>query len=423
MSTLPKGWEELSIGEVIIPFKSIDPTKEPSKEFRYIDIGSIDNSRQVITDPKTFKGKDAPSRARRVVQDGDVLFSTIRTYLKNIATVPSELSGAMTSTGIAVLRPSTRVDCRYLFHWVTSDAFITEISKSQDGTMYPAVSDRDVSSSRIAVPPVIEQRRVVAKLDSLTGGTARAREELGRIPRLIQKYRDVILATAFSGELTREWRVARALPKAYTVNLGSAASAFSYGSAAKSSPTGEVPVLRMGNIQDGSLNWSDLVFTSNKDEITKYDLRAGDVLFNRTNSPALVGKTALYRGERPAIYAGYLIRIRCSPAMMPEFLTYCLNSPAGRNYCWRVKTDGVSQSNFNAKKLAAFQLPLPTVEEQQEIVRRIETAFAWLDRVTAEHANASRLLPKLDQAILAKAFRGELVLSARQPRTLTDAEL
>ncbi len=74
MSTLPKGWEELSIGEVILPFKSIDPTKEPSKEFRYIDIGSIDNSRQVITDPKTFKGKDAPSRARRVVQDGDVLF-------------------------------------------------------------------------------------------------------------------------------------------------------------------------------------------------------------------------------------------------------------------------------------------------------------------------------------------------------------
>jgi type I restriction enzyme, S subunit len=57
MSTLPKGWEELSIGEVILPFKSIDPTKEPSKEFRYIDIGSIDNSRQVITDPKDFQGK------------------------------------------------------------------------------------------------------------------------------------------------------------------------------------------------------------------------------------------------------------------------------------------------------------------------------------------------------------------------------
>jgi hypothetical protein len=78
---------------------------------------------------------------------------------------------------------------------------------------------------------------------------------------------------------------------------------------------------------------------------------------------------------------------------MPAFLAYCLNSPAGRDYSWRVKTDGVSQSIFNAKKLAAFQLPLPTVEEQQEIVQRIETAFAWLDRVAAEHANASRLLP------------------------------
>ena len=123
----------------------------------------------------------------------------------------------------------------------------------------------------------------------------------------------------------------------------------------------------------------------------------------------MVGKTALYRGERPAIYAGYLIRVRCSPALMPAFLTYCLNSPAGRDYCWRVKTDGVSQSNINAKKLAAFQLPLPTVEEQEEIVRRIETAFVWLDRITAEHANASRLLPRLDQAILAKAFREKLI--------------
>jgi type I restriction enzyme S subunit len=135
----------------------------------------------------------------------------------------------------------------------------------------------------------------------------------------------------------------------------------------------------------------------------------GDVLFNRTNSPALIGKTALYTGERPAVYAGYLIRVRCAPNLNPAFLTFCLNSPAGRDYCWRVKTDGVSQSNINAKKLAAFQLPLPSLSEQGEVIRRVETAFTWLDRVAAEHANASRLLQKLDQAILAKAFRGELV--------------
>jgi type I restriction enzyme S subunit len=94
---------------------------------------------------------------------------------------------------------------------------------------------------------------------------------------------------------------------------------------------------------------------------------------------------------------------------MPNYLVHCLNSPAGRDYCWKVKTDGVSQSNINAKKLAAFRFPLPSLGEQEEIVRRIDAAFAWLDRLIAEHVRAARLLAKLDQAILAKAFRGKLV--------------
>jgi type I restriction enzyme S subunit len=83
-------------------------------------------------------------------------------------------------------------------------------------------------------------------------------------------------------------------------------------------------------------------------------------------------------------------------------------------------TSGVH--NINSAELAALAIPCPELVEQQEIVRRIETAFAWLDRVATEHTNASRLLPKLDQAILAKAFRGELVLSDGQPRPLADAE-
>jgi type I restriction enzyme S subunit len=156
------------------------------------------------------------------------------------------------------------------------------------------------------------------------------------------------------------------------------------------------------------LDWSDLVFTSDAAEIAKYSLESGDVLFNRTNSPALVGKTALYRGERQAIYAGYLIRVRCASNLLPEFLTYCLNSPDGRDYCWRVKTDGVSQSNINAKKLAAFSFDLPSIEEQAEIVRRIEAAFARIDRMAAEAGRAAALLDRLEQATLAKAFRGEL---------------
>lgn len=193
------------------------------------------------------------------------------------------------------------------------------------------------------------------------------------------------------------------------MDLESVAESFSYGSAAKSSPTGRVPVLRMGNIQRGRLDWTDLVYTSDTKEIGKYRLSAGDVLFNRTNSPDLVGKTAVYRGEREAIYAGYLIRVRCSPELLPDFLNYSLNGPAGKEYLASVRTDGVSQSNINARSLAAFEFGLPSVAEQQEIVRRVEALFALANAIEKRVAVASARADKLTQAILAKAFRGELV--------------
>jgi type I restriction enzyme S subunit len=122
MSQLPQGWIETTIKRVIEPYLTIDPHWEPDAEYRYIDIGSIDNAKQVITNPKSFTGRDAPSRARRVVHRGDVLFSTVRTYLKNIAVVPHSLDGVLTSTGIAVLRPSSAIESSYLFNWVRSES-------------------------------------------------------------------------------------------------------------------------------------------------------------------------------------------------------------------------------------------------------------------------------------------------------------
>lgn len=396
MSELPKGWEELPIGQVILPFKSTDPTKEPSKEFRYIDIGSIDNSCQAITDPKSFKGKDAPSRARRVVQEGDVLFSTVRTYLKNIATVPSELSGALTSTGIAVLRPSARMDSRYLFHWVASDAFITEISKSQDGTMYPAVSDRDVSSSRIAVPPLSERHRIVTKLDSLTGHTARARGELGRIPRLIQKYRERLITSALSGAWTGDgakggwtdckakelftWSSGKFLPKSKQAN-------------------GRIPVYG-GNGINGTHDRASVDLPTIV--VGRVGAQCGNVYL--TGGPAWITDNAIFAQT-------------ISERVDPRFALLVL-----RHSNLNAQSGGTGQPYVNQDNLNDVEFCLPSLREQHSILKRIEAAFAWLDRVATEHANASRLLPKLDQAILAKAFRGELVLSDGQPRKLADAE-
>ena len=114
-----------------------------------------------------------------------------------------------------------------------------------------------------------------------------------------------------------------------------------YGTAAKSAPSGEVPVLRMGNIRGAEFDWSDLVFTSNRDEIERYLLHDGDVLVNRTNSPELVGKTAIYRGNRQSVFAGYLIRINHIQSVVDgQYLNLFLNSRVARHYGSSVKTDG-----------------------------------------------------------------------------------
>lgn len=191
--------------------------------------------------------------------------------------------------------------------------------------------------------------------------------------------------------------------------MGNLCNGLQYGSSKKSSKEGDIPVLRMGNIQEGHIDWSDLVYSSDPDEIKKYNLLPNTVLFNRTNSPELVGKTGIYRGGQPAIFAGYLIRINHGTDLNPEYLNYCLNTPEFREFCSFVRTDGVSQSNINAKKLAAYKIPWCNLDEQQEIVRRVKALFALADRIEKRTKGAVERVEKITQSILTRAFRGELV--------------
>ena len=166
----------------------------------------------------------------------------------------------------------------------------------------------------------------------------------------------------------------------------------------------------MGNLQGGEIDWDDLVFTSEETEIAKYRLATGDVLFNRTNSPELVGKTAIYRGQRPALFAGYLMRVNHIPSVVCSgYLNYFLNTGVARQYGNSVKTDGVNQSNINGAKLAGYPFPYCSLPEQQEIVRLLEEQFEAIERNERELDAALQRSEALRQAILKKAFTGRLV--------------
>ncbi len=178
-----------------------------------------------------------------------------------------------------------------------------------------------------------------------------------------------------------------------------------YGTAAKSWKSGTMPVIRMGNLRDGVIDWDELVFTSDAKEIEKYSLAAGDVLFNRTNSPELVGKTAIYRGERPALFAGYLIRVNHIQNIVDsQYLNLFLNSHLAKQYGSSVKTDGVNQSNINGEKLKGYPFPYCSLAEQQEIVRILDEKLSLTDKLFEGIDSDLVKSGTLRQSILKMAF-------------------
>jgi type I restriction enzyme, S subunit len=408
---LPDGWVISTIGEIADKCSQRKPAD--NENFIYIDIGSIDRERKTISEPQHLIGKDAPSRARKEVNAGDVLVSLTRPNLNAVALVGCEYDGQIASTGFEVLKP-TLVEAKYLFSIVRSRDFVDAITGKVQGALYPAAKAADVRGFQIPLPSLAEQKQIAAKLDELLAQVDSIKTRLDAIPAILKRFRQSVLAAAVSGRLTEEWRGSSDRRGWVDGVLGDFVKKPSYGTSSKSQKVGEVPVLRMGNLQDGKLDWSDLVYTSDASEIKKYRLQSGDVLFNRTNSPELVGKTSIYRGEREAIYAGYLIRIQCDEGLDPEFLNYHLNSPGAKDYCHAVKSDGVSQSNINAKKLVAYALNKPPFEEQAEIIRRVGQYFTFADQIEQRVKDAQSRVNHLTQSILAKAFRGELTAEWRE---------
>ena len=192
--------------------------------------------------------------------------------------------------------------------------------------------------------------------------------------------------------------------------LGWLTCGMEYGTSAKSAKSGTVPVLRMGNIRNTKFDWEDLVYTSDEDEIEKYLLHDGDVLFNRTNSPELVGKTAIYSSERRAIFAGYLIRVNHIRTVADsQYVNLFLNSHVARQYGNSVKTDGVNQSNINATKLSNYPFPCCSAAEQNEMVRILEKELSLVEKAEDEINREIRKATVLRQSILKKAFSGQLL--------------
>jgi type I restriction enzyme S subunit len=287
---------------------------------------------------------------------------------------------------------------KYLF--VAEDQ---DLLRFASGSVHQTIYFPEAKAFHICHPPLPEQRRIVSILDeafeSIVTAQANAARNLQNARALFDSHLQSVL-------LSKKWK---------WKSLGDLCDGVEYGSSAKSKKQGKVPVLRMGNIQDGQLDWGNLVYSDDKDEIKKYLLNHNDVLFNRTNSPELVGKTAIYKSEMPAIFAGYLIRIhRKEDLLDAEYLNYFLNSQIAFDYGKTVVISSVNQANINGAKLKSYPIPTPSISEQRIIAKKLNALSAETQRLVAVYERKLAALDALKKSLLHQAFSGELTAQSHQ---------
>jgi len=158
---IPKSWEVVKIKDVILETLQNDPFKKPFEEIKYIDVSNISNKLLKIVEYRSYLGKEAPSRARKIVKTEDVIFATVRPYLKRIAFISLEYNGFYVSTAFCVLRSNNKIIFpSFLFYFVSRDVFVSKVCKHQTGTGYPAITDDNIKNELISLPSLSEQQEI-----------------------------------------------------------------------------------------------------------------------------------------------------------------------------------------------------------------------------------------------------------------------
>lgn len=427
MSDLPAGWAETTVGD-LGPDGDVGILTGPfgsnlgREDFRdtgvpVFTIGCL--SEDGVKKSKLLYIDDAKASelATYRLREGDFLFSRMAT-VGRVGFVPKELEGSIFNYHLMRLRLNEgKIEPRYFFHFVRGASSVADYLESVNrGATRDGINTKLLAAMPVQLAPMQEQCRIVAKLDSLRARSGRARQELDHIPKLIERYKQAILAKAFSGELTKEWRKKNKANDWQPVLIENVADSIfdgPFGSHLKSDDyvNAGVRVIRLENIGHLAFRGDKETFISQEkyDQLRRHTLLPDDVIFSSFVDEEV--RVCLFPGDldTPAINKADCFCIRPNKKTCePKWLAMRLASRSTYETL-RDAVHGATRPRINLGTLKSFSFELPTLKEQREMVRRIEHAFAWLDMIANEHARAEHLLPKLDQAILAKAFRGELV--------------
>lgn len=409
MTQLPKGWTHSSIGEIAqIETGNTPPKKETrfyGKGYPFFKPGDLDKAALISSSEEQVTEEGA--RASRLLPRNTVLVSCIGNLGKSALTEVD----AICNQQINAILPTEIADPKYLFYW--SRTIKSWLEENSSATTIQIINKGRFSAAPIAVAPINEQRRIAAKIESLSAQSKRAREHLDHVAKLVQHYRKAILHTAVKGDLTKEWRgpqvrerpASPELPAEFrSAYLPDTWGSTSLAGAVHNHDARRVPLKKedRANRQgaypyygaSGIIDYIDNFIYNGKYLLIAED---GANLISRSTAVAFTAIGKFWVNNHAHI-------IQPTENFHHDFLRYYIESIDLSPY-----VTGSAQPKLTQGAFERIFVVRPPLIEQTEIVRKIESAFAWIDRLAAEAASARKLIERLDQAILSKAFRGELV--------------
>ena len=330
---------------------------------KYISTGAVATTEIDESEVVEVTYEDRPSRANLSAEAGDILFAKMQGTRKTLL-LDSETEKNIYSTGFYAVRANPEVittEC--LYYLIDSELFLAQKDKNCSGATQKAITNGGMAKIEISVPPLSEQGILVDKLKHLTQLIADKKKQLNLFDeiiksRFIEMFGDPKLNP-------RKWDM---------VTIGDIATDVRYGTSRPATEGGKYPYLRMNNLTyEGYLDLTDLKHIDIPDnEIEKCVVRNGDVLFNRTNSVELVGKTCVYNLDSDMIIAGYIIRVRIDDRVLPVILSSYLNSTVMKEQLRSMAKGAVNQANINAQELRSISIYLPPITLQHEFATFVE---------------------------------------------------
>lgn len=458
---LPNGWVRTKLGRILIlkngfAFKSKD----------YIDFGisviRISNIKagQVLTDNSAHVSKELFNE-NFLVEQGDILVAMSGATTGKYGIYESN-EIALQNQRVGNLKPLSEEISKKFIYYLLGD-LKEEIEERAYGAAQPNISAKMIQDLDIKLPPLLEQKRIISKLDALFGHLDTLKTKLDRIPELLKNFRQQVLTQAVTGKLTEEWREGKEtensilneicdaredhyrklvetarkngkskpkklkvveknvqdLPPSpeswnwdHLVNISNIQGGVTKGRNLRDHEIIDLPYLRVANVQDGYLDLNEIKTIAVKvAEKEKYLLESGDILFTEGGDRDKLGRGTVWDNEvANCIHQNHVFRARLySSKMNPRYVSLYGKSNFAKDYFFKNASQSVNLASINVTNLGLLPVPIPSETEQKEIMRRVDSLFDVADKIESQYYILKEKIDQLPQAILNKAFQGALV--------------